>query len=90
MKKESMEHDAAWLSSSTGGVATQLGVLSNGSPIAGQALLQNSDLNGESNFVGNFWKDEVAIVDRALRANGLERADVSLEGFGCLLEQARR
>lgn len=39
---------------------------------------------------GLLLAEELAVVDRALEANGLTRGDVTARAFGCLLEQARR
>ncbi|KAL9181788.1 hypothetical protein ACHAXT_012131 [Thalassiosira profunda] len=39
---------------------------------------------------GAFLVDDVAVVENALRANGLGRSDVAPAAYACLLEQARR
>ena len=43
-----------------------------------------------SSGTGLFLSEELGIVDTALKLNGMTRADVTVQAFGCLLEQARR
>ena len=84
---EARKNDAAWLGAEKlSTAASQL------EGWYGKASGMVRDLvPGEKNAAtGLFLAEEVGIVDAALKANGMSREDVTIEAFGCLLEQARR
>ena len=84
---EARKNDAAWLGAEKlSTAASQL------EGWYGKASGMVRDLMpGEKNAAtGLFLAEEVGIVDAALKANGMSREDVTIEAFGCLLEQARR
>jgi len=84
---EARKNDAAWLGAEKlSTAASQLeGWYGKGSGMVRDLL------PGEKNAAtGLFLAEEVGIVDAALKANGMSREDVTIEAFGCLLEQARR
>ena len=84
---EARKNDAAWLGAEK--LSTAASQLEGG---YGKASGMVRDLvPGEKNAAtGLFLAEEVGIVDAALKANGMSREDVTIEAFGCLLEQARR
>ena len=84
---EARKNDAAWLSAEKlTSAASQLeGWYNNDSGMVGDFMPR-----GKNHATGLFLAEEVGIVDAALKKNGMSREDVTVEAFGCLLEQARR
>jgi hypothetical protein len=94
-------HDAAWLSSAPspadGPGAIANSNMSSNIPMNGNANGNATNNDNPSAYANTdniqsppFLEQDVEIVNRALIGNGLTMADVTVEAFATLLEQARR
>ena len=84
---EARKNDAAWLGAEKlSSAASQL----EGWYDKSSGMVRDVMPRGKSEATGLFLAEEVGIVDAALKKNGMSREDVTIEAFGCLLEQARR
>ena len=85
-ESEARKNDAAWLGSErlSAAAASLEGYYKRSTMVPGRGRVKKNAATGL------FLAEEVGIVDAALKTNGMNREDLTVEAFGCLLEQARR